>query len=67
MKRSRVRCSICHKEYAGIIPKGGDGSALVPWMHYFKVIKGFDRLGEPRVVKVVCPGSYTEAQEVDNG
>lgn len=49
-----VTCSVCGNNYAGKVPKGGDGSAMLPRLHYLPNL-GFSY--GPRK-KVVCPGSY---------
>jgi hypothetical protein len=29
-----VTCAVCGKEYTGKVPRGGDGSSLMPRLHY---------------------------------
>jgi hypothetical protein len=63
-----VTCAVCGKRYAGKIPKGGDGSALYPRMHY-QYIPYIDPamgiMGNKPPTKIVCDGSYREAKEYD--
>ena len=46
--REIVECPICRARVAGVIPKGGDGTALRPWKH----ISALDGYTNP------CPGVY---------
>lgn len=43
-----IRCPVCSKLLAGVYPKGGDGTALVPWNH----VSALDGYTNP------CPGSF---------
>lgn len=47
MGKILVKCSVCSGIYYGKIPKGGDGSLLLPFKHS----RG----------RIVCQGSYEEA------
>jgi len=56
LKHEHVRCSVCRSVFKGRIPKGGDGSALVPYRHS-RIVSEFphhDRLE-------TCPGSLQSA------
>lgn len=55
-----VTCTICGNRYAGVVPKGGDGSALRPRKHNLHVWL------QPRSEVKVCPGSYMMAREYSN-
>lgn len=32
-ERLMVRCAVCREVFKGFVPKGGDGSALIPYRH----------------------------------
>jgi len=51
-----VICAVCGKKYKGIVPKGGDGSALFPRKH-----KAPQRESGTRI-KETCPGSWVEGK-----
>lgn len=59
-----VTCHICKKRFVGKIPKGGDGTALMPRKHYTK-IPVITNLGfmPKNGTKIVCPGSYQISEE----
>jgi len=58
----RVRCSVCGFVFKGRIPKGGDGSELVPYPHK----RWPDRVSDAfRVPMVDCEGRLHEGVPVD--
>ena len=66
MSNEYVTCEICGGRYKGVMPKGGDGSALRPRKHKRKVGITTAIGGGNFVVKynlVVCDGSYRTAKE----
>ena len=59
-----VTCVVCKRRFIGKIPKGGDGSALVPRKHY-QYIPITNNLGITLLpnTKIVCNGSYRIADD----
>lgn len=57
-KYGYVTCSVCGYRYAGKVPKGGDGSLLLPRLHYLHRVVSY---GDKR--RMVCPGSYKEGKQ----
>jgi hypothetical protein len=61
MKDDYVKCAVCGRTYKGIVPKGGDGSARRPRMHYVRPIPFINA----QVVNMLnnkqyCDGSFQE-------
>ena len=61
----RVICSYCEKEYAGKIPKGGDGTLWLPHKHktWYAHYNDYGIIIEKG--KKDCPGNYIEADLID--
>ena len=55
-----VTCAVCGYRYAGKIPPGGDGTALMPRKHK---IHGFGLSYYDRIKSADCPGSFQLARE----
>jgi hypothetical protein len=36
---NNVECSVCHRIVRGRVPRGGDGSALVPYRHKHQIAR----------------------------
>lgn len=51
-----VICNFCGNRYVGIIPKGGDGTQLLPRRH--RLITWQDKVLRHKD-KRTCPGSYS--------
>jgi hypothetical protein len=67
----RVRCAVCNNYYIGIVPKGGDGSVLLPRKHYkshwqpYTTFSGVHHEWIPTVD--CCPGSYKTVDVIEKG
>lgn len=59
----RVRCRQCHYIFVGRVPKGGDGSALVPVWHK-RWVSG--RSEAQRGSNQPCPGRFEEGEWLDH-
>lgn len=57
-----VTCAVCGHRYAGKIPPGGDGSALMPRRHK-KIMLGLFFYQMRKIGVEDCPGSFMLAKE----
>ena len=58
--KTYIQCPVCHNNYLGVVPKGGDGSALRPRLHKRKNRRMF----QGTIYKYeTCPGSYIVVED----
>jgi hypothetical protein len=63
--RERCRCAECGREFAAVIPRGGDGSAIFPARHRRYVGKEL-RQGWGRGPGPFCEGRFMPGKPVEN-